>query len=452
MTLVNEVQSAADLQAKALSADLDAWRERTTPHADSDLPALVRHHSQVARVSNALEAQLKALLAQFASIDDPTRRARSSRRVVHTGAVIWEFFRSKLLLREMPDDLPLLTLLDDVAWIAWKSACLHAKSAAGSGKTPPLVFFSPMQTPFVQTRGSVFALNDINSTSSKDYAELIGALPVPVIGLPFGDARHLPTALSIGHEVGHVLEEDLELEEEIREIIFGVETAEPTAWASWASELFADVWGIHTSGESYVRVLSQYLMNRTETIVQSEAKGPKWGAYPTPMLRMRFCWSVLHALGLRSENARGTWEGMYGTEHAMAHWNGDAEAVAKAMVAGPWEALAVGALTHDDLKPWTSDHETEALKAAADILQDGADPPKDIDARVLSVACALAWLDEPDGYAEQDPDALLADYAENQKNAGTRGEGGDPDEPDDMKDGDMKRVMDAIAKMDMSDW
>ena len=85
-------------------------------------------------------------------------------------------------------------------------------------------------------------------------------LPVPVVGVPWFQLYHLPDALVIGHEVGHLVERDTGLTATIQELVERAVTEarmDPgcvAAWRGWAAEAFADVYGtLGRARPSYAR-------------------------------------------------------------------------------------------------------------------------------------------------------------------------------------------------------
>jgi hypothetical protein len=77
-------------------------------------------------------------------------------------------------------------------------------------KTPPLVFLSGEFSPFLHARQSPFDVEEVaDAPDSLGFLQIISALPVPVIGLPWYQLTHLADAVLVAHEIGHDVERDL---------------------------------------------------------------------------------------------------------------------------------------------------------------------------------------------------------------------------------------------------
>jgi hypothetical protein len=69
--------------------------------------------------------------------------------------------------------------------------------------------------------------------------ELRCKVPFPVIGVPWYQMAHLPDMVSICHEIGHVVEDDLALTDNLQRVVGeGVGPARKAYWCAWQRELF----------------------------------------------------------------------------------------------------------------------------------------------------------------------------------------------------------------------
>ena len=180
------------------------------------------------------------------------------------------------------------------------SQAQQAATAAGTVtfaavREPPLVSFTPVSTPFSIPRGSSYAA-DVGPTGLVTPASraLAQRLPVPVVGVPWFQLYHLPDALVIGHEVGHLVERDTGLTATIQELVERAVTearmdpGRVAAWRGWAAEAFADVYGTLAGGPAFVRALSDFLVT-----AGAEPAGSK--DYPPVTLRVALTAAVLPA-------------------------------------------------------------------------------------------------------------------------------------------------------------
>ena len=79
---------------------------------------------------------------------------------------------------------------------------------AGKLKEPPLLFCSSNASPFIQRRNTPFLAEGVTADDMERFDAALAFLPIPIIGVPWSQANHLPAAVVIGHEVGHAVERD----------------------------------------------------------------------------------------------------------------------------------------------------------------------------------------------------------------------------------------------------
>jgi hypothetical protein len=159
-------------------------------------------------------------------------------------------------------------------------------------------------------------------------------LPLPVVGIPWFQIRHLPDAVVIGHEVGHLVEDDLGLKQTIATLIAGAAApSRQAAWRSWAGEIFGDMYGQLATGPAFVNGLAEALADDPKIVATEKINGPSWSDYPTTYLRMKVNFAMLRALGLSAAaDALATeWTAVYGAAHGMAAFDADATPIAEAL-------------------------------------------------------------------------------------------------------------------------
>src|SRR6185312_7371364 len=84
-------------------------------------------------------------------------------------------------------------------------------------KEPPLVFFNGGSSPFTMPRNYAFQAEAVagESIESEQVTAILRALPIPVIGVPWFQIQHLPEMLVVAHEVGHDVESDFKLTDDL---------------------------------------------------------------------------------------------------------------------------------------------------------------------------------------------------------------------------------------------
>ncbi|PYS84203.1 MAG: hypothetical protein DMF67_05910 [Acidobacteria bacterium] len=304
----------------ALGCELDSWLARSEPNGPFE-----KHHTQIRAVrthlgqwSQTVRSLVKKNLrgdtdAFLASIYNAERLILSEHR-------IWEFFRGKLVQRDEEGFRRYLAIADEFAWACYSpiQAHVYADRASPSCKEPPLVFFNGGTSPFSSSRGKDFKPEEVRiageDLSGRDI-ELASKLPIPVVGLPWHQIAHLPEALVIGHEVGHLVEDDFGLTDGLQSLLLeGLAEAKAEtrqgAWVKWLGEIFADIYGCLSAGPAFVGALMDFLA-RDYAEISFERKTEKdWSPYPTTYLRGLILLNVLEEMGFPDKVAgyRSLWD------------------------------------------------------------------------------------------------------------------------------------------------
>jgi hypothetical protein len=236
-------------------------------------------------------------------------------------------------------------------------------------------------------------------------------LPVPIVGVPWFQLYHLPDALVIGHEVGHLVERDARLTATIERLVeqafteVRVDCERVAAWRGWAAEAFADVYGALAGGPAFVRALSDFLIT-----ARAGPAGTK--DYPPVTLRVALTAAVLPAAAAAGEREATETETAMGELHASWAADGiadlgeqasEASAVACALVAGPYPELgnvALSEVIRFDGKR-LKDHREDAQALLERRM------PRTGDARTLIAATGRAYALDPSIYQAHDVPARV---------------------------------------------
>jgi hypothetical protein len=298
----------------SLDSEFEHWRQRTLTGA------LGRHHSQVRRITTVLGGLLDQVRADLPVTPDlpllaQGRRTESAILAAHT---LWEFFRSKLLLRESALFQKPLAACDDLAWACYRPA----RDAFGRGTTlrePPLVYFNALWSPFAMPRDQTFAA-EIRAAhglggalSAERFQAALDQLPIPLVGLPWYQAAHLPSALILAHEVGHVVDWDFHLDPSIDAAIQSTSiAAERLAdWVAWRHEVFADLFATCAVGPAFAGALMDLL---AATPAEIRAENGRGLLHPPRTLRIGLVCQALRRLGSTEDADRlhAEWESLAG--------------------------------------------------------------------------------------------------------------------------------------------
>jgi hypothetical protein len=411
MNLANQRVSELEHQKQGLLREFEYWRESSKPGGP-----LEKHHTQIRRITARLEGllgliEIKQPQGDFEANEDAFRRLLGAQR-------IWDFFRSKLGMRAVTwlrDDL---MCADEFAWECYRPARDRAIRAGTISleavKEPPLIFFTGDASPFAQARDTLFAPQGIKERDILDLGEATLNLPIPIIGIPWSQLRHMPSAVVIGHEVGHAVEHDLQLEPVVQSLINNLRIPDnrKEAWLAWRHEIFADVYGVLCSGPAAVLALISYLVTEERSIQEEQVSSRNWGTYPSRYLRMNLNFELLRQLGLLETSREvlknfglaessldKAWNDTY-IFHQMSHFDEDVPAILSALLNGPYPPLgSVGLTEIITFRP----RDLEIVKERVSKVIFGKQEPAEGDRmRFLFTATTLAYHSDPGKYAASD--------------------------------------------------
>ncbi|GLX92794.1 hypothetical protein [Herbidospora sp. NBRC 101105] len=356
-----------ELHAKiaGLEAELAAWRSMAVRGA-----RLERHHSQITAVTTALQVAVDHLTVK-ADSDDPW--TATEHLLIRTHDVL-DYFRAKFALRLADVFADYLTVADELAWECYEPVRTYAPRL----KEPPLVFLDRSAEPFSIARGADYAA-ELTARPPGTLRRVVERLPVPLVGVPWFHLRHLPDALVIAHEVGHLVETDLALTSTLEALTAG----SGPDWRRWLGEVFADVYATLATGPGYLSALADFL--------DTGAGGTGTGAYPPPETRLDVVRAVL--------------DGTSATQAA---------AVATALVAGPYPEL--GGHRLDEIL--TFDRDLADRQARALLLRMAPDPRSNV--RTLLASAALAFARDPETYQRAGTTDRVVEAAHRRITAGVR--------------------------------
>jgi hypothetical protein len=380
-----------------------------------------KHASQVARVTGPLGKASRKLDVELGSVSDARVLAECRRFEQQILAVhrIWEFFRAKLLLRRSGLFRDYLAFCDELAWACYEPVASAARPGVRAGaKAPPLVFLNGMSSPFVLARDAPFEAEYVENevVDREDFVDLLKRLPVPVIGVPWFQVRHVPDALVVAHEVGHAIEDDLGLEKTLHDGVAaalakgGVGRGRADAWGAWLGEIFADFYGTLALGPAFVGSLLDFLAGDEERVRTERKTTYARGDYPTDYLRVQLALETLRRTGFKKKAAalEGQWAGVYGEAHGMPEFVADVPVVVRGLL--EMKPPQVGRKTLKQLVALGADRDRAAAEQAGRIVR--KELPVGGDARVFAAACRYAYEADPRAYLAADEKlSLVASFA-----------------------------------------
>lgn len=435
MSLSDQVLTDLRAQRRLLLGEFDAWRRRAEAAGD-----LAQHQSQVRRTTATLEGVLaEALKGGPLRVDGPgSDRLELDdipplRRALGTVHLLWDFFRDKFAQRDTGLFTSHLGAADDLAWSCYRpfveravalaedEADLVAQPTASIRpeqlKEPPLLFYSPDRGPFAQARASAFRPPGLSAKDVDLFRRALLNLPVPIIGFPWPQARSVPALVFVGHEVGHVVAEDLGLAGELDGLIAGLGLPDERTgvWQAWSDEAFADVFGVAALGGAYVERLVRLLATDLSSVRGERIDRDRPGAYATSSLRVELCRATQDLLGLPPESL---WRSTFGSPAGdSAAYADDAGKVAETLLNGPYTALGGRGL--DSVLRWSRADDARAAEVAGKALADeDADTPFEV--RTWIAAAVRAQATDPARYEKRDLDLVFARYVVDERGAVVR--------------------------------
>jgi hypothetical protein len=351
-----------------------------------------KHHRQM----RAIFTVLRKMLVEVGKLGQGERLSgiRNAEKGLLAAQRIWEYFRGKLAQRRDPLLGPYLRFADELAWACYSPLQRLIFPAEGDPRMsePPLVYLNGGMSPFALTRIDRFTAEEVaGEPLDRSWQAVTAALPVPVIGVPWYQADRIFDALVIAHEVGHLVERDFALEQQIADLVTTAVTGPEAgsrlrAWRAWQSEVFADVFGCLCAGPAFVRNLLETIAVDADAVRDEYQADGQWEKYPTLFVRGLLNMAALKHLGFKDDATllENAWRKIY-HEHGMNEFEADVEPVAHAILEGRYPAWNGTLREAID----TASIDLRAHRECS-LLSGGASPQSD-DFRVLFVASRLAY-------------------------------------------------------------
>jgi hypothetical protein len=401
MDVEDRKQVEINRKVRALKDEFDRWVEASKVEASKKelrKHNFRKHNSQILAVTKRMEAHVEKI-EKILKNDSGLSTAREMSRILLAIHRIWEFFRAKLAQRYEEAFVKHLEIADEFAWLCYRPFYDRKFDLKDERpfKEPPLVFLNGGSSPFVLTRDVGFQAEAVPRELIQDsnLQKAMAQLPFPVIGIPWHQIVQLSEALVIGHEVGHSVEGDLGLKDEMEAIIdqslkrsHGQDRKH--FWLVWRSELFADVCGCLAGGPAFVGALCDFLLADTKDL----EKNPQQDSYPPPGVRVRFNFDVLRAIGFKTESRRflDEWSALYPLPAELECFASDGKRIAFRFVHTPLKGLDGSSLC--SVLTFTEDQHGKAMEQAR-LAKEGYDLRDYKDFRLTLAAVRLAYETDP---------------------------------------------------------
>jgi len=291
---------------KALQKEFDSWLDRSQAGGEFE-----KHHTQLRAINAHLikwNKRVRSILRANLSSDAEAflNSIHNAERLMLSEHRIWEYFRSKFIQRNEKRFRTYLRVADEFTFACYRPIrdSVFSNYLDIKRKEPPLVFFNGGTSPFSLSRGKAFDPEPVSGEAlNGKEIEIINKLPIPLVGIPWNQIEHFPEAVVIGHELGHIIEDDFALTERLNvllgEAISDKETERYEAWKSWLGEVFADIYGCLATGPAFAGALIDFLAKDYGEISSEKKTENEWGAYPTVYLRGKLVLQTLKSMGFQ---------------------------------------------------------------------------------------------------------------------------------------------------------
>ncbi|HEX9930105.1 MAG TPA: hypothetical protein VGB02_16345 [Pyrinomonadaceae bacterium] len=395
-------------KALALENELNQWFTKSEAKGRFE-----KHHTQI-RAVRALLAPWHVLvsekLSQYTEQEDPEvflGKCANAEKLILSEHRIWDFFRGKFVQRSDDTFNRFLKIADEFAWACYEPVqkAVFPDETNARRKEPPLVFFNGSVSPFSLSRDRAFQPEIVAGETINLDSDTVGKLPIPVIGVPWHQINYLPEALVIGHEVGHIIENDFGLTKSLRQHLSDAldnagANERKDAWLCWLSEIFADLYGCLSSGAAFAGTLIDFLIKKNETISSEQKNAANWGRYPTDYLRIRIVLRALEELRFNDEitNYRTLWASY--SSNMPEGFTNDIEHIVPALLNGKHQTLRNKSVLQ--IFSFSKRQQSDAVRTVGTLRSTNADtyfemPTRDI--RVLLAALRMAFEESPARYA-----------------------------------------------------
>ena len=156
----------------------------------------------------------------------------------------------------------------------------------------PLVFMEAVETPATAGRQDRVRALSANIRQWRDVK-----LPLPIALLPFDYGQSIWTFCGLHHEVGHNIDQDLDLSTELRGSLLEIlPVATEPHWRRWSAEILADVFGVMLGGAGFV--LSMAALALTLGPANQFQDLDDEAVHPPLLLRLRLLIEMLKQTGV----------------------------------------------------------------------------------------------------------------------------------------------------------
>lgn len=407
MDITSRVVTDMKRRTSLLPKDVENWF--TAASVDSSLMSL--HRTQILAIRTMMQTLLKRqppLVDKLSAAQSPGDFAHAYNdltvEVIGTNG-LWNLFR---MILNQEKDVALGPILKSAHLISADCYLTCMRKAAALGivsqdqfREPPLVYLDAMDSPVTLSRGT--------QTKFVNSLLLLGKqlLPIPVIRMPVDHLSCMWLLCTIHHEVGHDIDQDLELENELNALLIAALKQQPAApalndritlWQHWTREILGDTFGILLGGAGYAFTMATLLMPLAPLFDAPQKNKP----HPDSYLRINLLAAMLKKLGVPDLTSAADFmlHKWYDPQPNKPAWIlpfiDDCDKVAETFLNAPLQALAKDGTAHTlrDLAPDPAGDAAKVAKLANFLLNETGFPnpqAEGITWRLVPVAAQLAY-------------------------------------------------------------
>ncbi|MEP6918118.1 MAG: hypothetical protein ABJC89_20895, partial [Acidobacteriota bacterium] len=254
----------------------------------------------------------------------------------------------------------------------------------------PLVFLEAVDSPATASRRE--AVQAV-SLAVREFRSL--KLALPIVLLPLDYASSIWNFCGLHHEVGHNVDQDLNLASELRGVLPDLTLAgEEICWRRWSNEILADAIGITLGGSGFAASLGSLSLLLASSAAQAEIQAT--AVHPPFVVRVRLIAEMLRLTGVPAhaelaDELSAIWDTLERPAW-VAPFAQDAKAIAALFLTTKLTALKAHAVLELNADPASDHARTQAL--ATFFLGQGPRPEPKIEfgmhPRLVPAAAQLA--------------------------------------------------------------
>lgn len=230
-------------------------------------------------------------------------------------------------------------------------------------REPPLIYLNARLSPAAITRRHNFSLIGLALEAEEEMK-----LPLSIISLSFHDTASFWTLSSIYHEVGHVLAQDMNLNDDLSAALQKAFEARPNkdTWKTWLNEMIADTFGVLLGGEGFARCLVSMLFKTKNEVIEESGTGK----HPNSYVRVFLLGALLRRTGVDefkavADSIEAEWKSFYDAPSILDPFVEECEKVAEVLLTAPLPVLG----EQRSLLSFAID-KTEGINSLPDLKQD----------------------------------------------------------------------------------